>query len=112
MLMEGGRVVNVSSGAGSMNMDKMSHGKRSMLMRTNLTVQELYEWRDEFLAVFARTHATDEASLPALSGEMGVSALESVYLPSFLPACLPVSVSVCLFFFFRSFWFYGSPVFM
>ena len=69
LLMPGGRTVNVSSGAGSMNLDKMSRDKRSLLMRGDLSVPALCACRDEFLGAFQRLHAADEPSLPKMGEE-------------------------------------------
>ena len=69
LLVPGGRIVNVSSGAGSMNMDKMSRDKRSLLMRESVSVAALQACRDEFLGAFKRLHAADEPSLPQMGEE-------------------------------------------
>ena len=69
LLSPGGRIVNVSSGAGSANMDKMSRAKRSLLMRTDLSMADLYACSDEFLRDFERLHSVDEPSLPKMGEE-------------------------------------------
>jgi hypothetical protein len=50
-----------------MNMDKMSHAKRSLLMRPELSLADLCTYRDDFITCFERLSREDEASLPKLS---------------------------------------------
>eukprot|EP00611_Tribonema_gayanum_P032554 TRINITY_DN9797_c0_g2_i1.p1 TRINITY_DN9797_c0_g2~~TRINITY_DN9797_c0_g2_i1.p1 ORF type:complete len:304 (-),score=74.32 TRINITY_DN9797_c0_g2_i1:1101-1883(-) len=64
-LKTGGRVVNISSGAGAQNMDKMSEARRLELLREDLTEAEVAAHVARFETAYAREAAAG-GPLPAL----------------------------------------------
>lgn len=67
LLRKGGRVVNVSSGGGLANTQRMSEGRRDWLLRMELTMDELQEAVKTFIRLYEQ--AAPGGDLPKLAEE-------------------------------------------
>ena len=68
LIASGGRIVNVSSGAGQGNMQKMSEAKRAEMLRTDLTLDRLRGLAEEFIAAYEEAAPAGDLPKAAESG--------------------------------------------